>query len=180
MLRKVLLEGSPLLRTKCPTLSLESIRELVATEPNGQTLSELLLDMHQTMVAENGMGLAANQIGCLFRLFILKDNSVRGYQEYLNPEVISQDELVTFNDEGCLSIPGPKAATKRFRKLRLKWQDMEGVEHEGDFEDLRAFAVQHEIDHLDGKLYVDQLSWLVKDAVMRKHKKFLREQRRRE
>lgn len=174
MLRRVVLEGSSVLRTKCPAYPLEKIHEIMAASTNGD-LNALLLDMHQTMVAENGMGLAANQVGWLLRIFILKDNSLNGHCEYINPEVMSQEELVDFEGEGCLSIPGVTANTKRFNKLKLVWQDRLGTTHTGDFEGMKAFAVQHEMDHLNGKLYVDQFGPIKKSLVLGKHKKYLRE-----
>jgi peptide deformylase len=127
------------------------------------------------MIAEHGMGLAANQVGWLLRIFILKDNSAEGFREYINPEVLSQEELVDFEGEGCLSIPGATANTKRFRKLSLVWQDRHGATYTDEFLDMKAFAVQHEMDHLDGKLYVDQLGPMKRSLVLGKHKKFLRE-----
>lgn len=132
----------------------------------------LLKEMHETMVAERGIGLAANQIGRSLRIFIKKTEN--GYQEFINPLILSAEEEVAFEGEGCLSIPGAVATTKRFRKLRLQWQDRTGTTHEGSFEDMDAFAIQHEIDHLNGKLYVDQFGPLKRDMVVKKHKKFLK------
>lgn len=167
----VLLEGAAALRTKCRLFEWQD--DPIEEFP---TLEVLLKDMNETMLAENGMGLAANQIGHTVRIFILKTGE--GYSEHINPEVLSQEEIVDFEGEGCLSIPGVTVTTKRFKKLRLKWQDRQGVAHEAFFEDLRAFAVQHEIDHLDGKLYVDQLGPVKRSLVMGKHRKYLRELRR--
>jgi peptide deformylase len=131
--------------------------------------------MYQTMIAERGIGLAANQIGFKLRIFILKNKTTTGYDEYINPEVLSEEELTTFENEGCLSIPGTNAKTQRFRKLKLRWQDRHGTTLEGDFENMDAFAVQHEMDHLNGKLYIDQLSPVKRNMVLKKHKKFLRQ-----
>lgn len=165
------------MRTKCPTLPIEKIKELleVSAGGSGYTLDQLLTDMYQTMIAESGMGLAANQIGWVMRIFILKNPSIiKGYLEYINPEIVSQEELVTFEGEGCLSIPGVKADTQRYRKLTLTWQDKEGTTHEGVFENMDAFAVQHEMDHLNGKLYIDQLGPVKRSMVLKKHKKYVR------
>lgn len=152
------------MRQKCIEVSNEDIGGL---EELG-----LLNTMHEVMKAENGMGLAANQIGKLLRVFILKREDT--YDEYFNPEIISQEELVQFEGEGCLSIPGVQATTKRYRKLKLRWKDRLGTIKEGDFEDMGAFAIQHEMDHLNGKLYVDQFGPLKRDMVVSKHRKFLR------
>jgi peptide deformylase len=174
MRKQVLLTGSEMLRMKSRPFKWQD-------DPLHETLElmSLLDDMNETMIAENGMGLAANQIGYTLRIFILKDMSGRGFSEYINPEVLSEEELVTFENEGCLSIPGVTAATKRFRKLSLRWQDFQGKTHEGSFEDIGAFAVQHEMDHLDGKLYVDQLGPVMRSLVLKKHKKHVRALRRR-
>ena len=176
MLRKVILTGyDPMdrLRSACEPASLDEIRNGLA-EPPEETLDELLTDMFQTMIAERGMGLAANQVGYRFRMFILKDGSPQGYKEYINPEVLSQEELVDFENEGCLSIPGVTWKTKRFRKLTLRWQDRQGTTHEGAFDNIAAFAVQHEMDHLNGKLFIDDLSPMNRSIVLKKHKKYLR------
>ena len=169
-----MLEGSGILRTKCEAMPLDVIKGKLAD----YTLDKLFIDMYQTMIAEKGIGLAANQIGHALRIFILKDpRRPQGYMEYINPEVLSQEELVDFENEGCLSIPGTSATTERFKKLKLRWLDRSGTTHEEAFEDLNAFAVQHEMDHIDGKLYIDQLGPVKRSMVLRKHKKFLREQR---
>jgi peptide deformylase len=139
----------------------------------GATLSNVLNVMNDAMLAENGMGLAANQIGYPIRIFILKKEN--SYEEYINPEVLSQEDLGTFEGEGCLSIPGVSAITKRYRRLRLRWQDRQGTTHEDDFENLQAFAVQHEMDHLNGKLYIDQFGPVKRQLMLSKHRKHLRE-----
>jgi peptide deformylase len=132
-----------------------------------------LLDMmHDTMKAEGGIGLAANQIGHSISVFILKKDD--SFQEYINPEILGQEDLVPFEGEGCLSIPGTNAITKRFKHVKLAWYDKNGIRIEGSFEGLQAFAVQHEMDHLNGKLYTDQLSPLKRDMVLSKHRKFLK------
>lgn len=159
----VKLIGDAVLRTPCKPLTVD----------NGLTfIDDLLVEMHDSMKAESGIGLAANQIGHSVRVFILKRED--SYREFINPEILLQEELVDFEGEGCLSIPGAVATTKRFRKLRLKWTDRAGTTIEEDFLDMQAFAVQHEMDHLNGKLYVDQFGPLKREMVVKKHKKFLK------
>lgn len=160
----VKLLNDPVLRKPCAPLTKENDIDFY--------VDSLLKDMNDTMEKENGIGLAANQIGHSVRIFILKTPD--GYQEYINPEIVSQDELVDFDNEGCLSIPGTFAKTKRYKKLRLKWVNKLGIKMEDDFTDMQAFAVQHEMDHLDGKLYIDQLGQIKKELVINKHKKFMR------
>ena len=132
----------------------------------------LLENMNETMRAENGIGLAANQIGFSLRVFILKRE--KAYEEYINPEIVSQSDLVDFEGEACLSIPGAFSKTKRYAKVSLTWLTRDGTKREGTFSDMQAFAIQHEMDHLNGKLYVDQLGPLKRDLVISKHRKFLR------
>jgi peptide deformylase len=176
MLRNVALSGSKILRVRCPERTLEEI-VVFLLENHEASLSDTLDKMADVMRLANGMGLAANQVGLPLRLFILKSDT-RGYKEYINPAIISQEELVTFEGEGCLSIPGATARTKRFRKLKLRWQDRVGTFHEGEFEGVEAFAVQHEVDHLEGRLYIDQLGSTERRLTLNKHKKFLRNLRR--
>jgi len=132
----------------------------------------LLETMNETMKASNGIGLAANQIGQSLRVFILKKGD--SYQEYINPEIVSKENLVTFETEACLSIPGTYGMTKRYKRVSLTWVDKNGIKNEGTFEDMEAFAIQHELDHLNGKLYIDQFSPLLRKMTLKKHHKYLR------
>ncbi len=168
MPEQVRLLSDPILRTPCSPLK--------DTELGGTFIEGLLAMMHDSMKAESGIGLAANQIGISARVFILKKDE--GYEEFINPEIVSQDELVDFEGEACLSIPGTFATTKRYKRLKLTWLDKNGVKLESEFEDMKAFAVQHEIDHLNGKLYNDQFGPVKKTLVVNKHRKHLRQARR--
>ncbi len=159
MPESVRLISDPVLRKKC-----------APADPSA--VGGLLDRMFEVMKAENGIGLAANQIGHSVRVFITKDDQT--YREYINPEIVSQTEPVDFEGEACLSIPGTSATTKRFRCLKLTWSDRHGTKKEGDFFNLDAFAIQHEMDHLNGKLYVDQFGSMKRDMVLSKHRKFLR------
>jgi len=169
MATSVRLLDDPVLRKVCDPVDIWEAHVL-------HDIENLLKEMHETMVAERGIGLAANQIGRSLRIFIKKDGD--SFKEFINPKILSKEELVDFEGEGCLSIPGTSATTQRYRKLTLTWQDRTGTTHEGQFEDMDAFAVQHEIDHLDGKLYVDQFKPLKRDMVVKKHKKYLKLSRR--
>jgi len=163
---RVRLLDDPVLRKPCDPVDPWTAEVLLG-------IDELLKEMHETMLAERGIGLAANQVGRSLRIFILRDGE-KEYKAYINPEILSQEELVDFEGEGCLSIPGATSTTKRYRRLRLKWVDKEGTTSEADFEDMGAFAVQHEMDHLNGKLYIDQFGPLKKEMVVKKHKKYLK------
>jgi peptide deformylase len=163
MPEKVRLASDPVLRKVCENADLLNDHVFIFG---------LLEAMNETMRAEGGIGLAANQIGIPVRVFILKSNE--SYREYINPEVICQSDLVPFEGEACLSIPGASATTKRFNRLSLTWLDKNGIKTEGNFEGMDAFAIQHEMDHLNGKLYVDQFGPLRKDMILTKHRKYLK------
>lgn len=138
------------------------------------TLVDLLSRMEATMNAERGVGLAANQIGIDQRVFVLRAIGNGTTREFINPEIIEQDDIVSFEGEGCLSIPGITATTERYKKIKLKFQDRHGNSQEQEFAELDAYAVQHEMDHLNGKLYIDQFGPVKKDLLVNKHKKFIR------
>ena len=162
----VRLLDDPVLRKPCDPVDLWTGEVLL-------DIDALLKEMHETMLEERGIGLAANQVGHSLRIFILKDGD-SSYKTFINPEIYDQVNLVDFEGEGCLSIPGASATTKRYQQVTLRWVDREGTTHEGVFTDMEAFAVQHEIDHLDGKLYVDQFKPLKREMVVKKHKKFMK------
>jgi peptide deformylase len=127
--------------------------------------------MVEAMNEAKGVGLAANQVGISKRFFIMKvDEEVK---LFINPEIINMGEMNPF-EEGCLSIPGVSAATMRALEVKLKYLDEFFDEHVEEFKDLKAAAIQHEVDHLDGKLYVDQLLPVRKKIVLDKHRKFLK------
>lgn len=135
-------------------------------------ISTLLLEMNETMKAESGIGLAANQIGFPVRVFILKKDD--SYEEYINPEMLAFEEQTILKDEGCLSVPGVSADTTRWNKVKLSWLTKNGIRKEEEFTGMQAFAIQHEMDHLNGKLYVDQFSSLKRELIVKKHKKFVK------
>jgi peptide deformylase len=163
MPERVRLVSDSVLRTPCdPVNFLEDHTFIVG----------LLEAMNETMVASNGVGLAANQIGVSVKVFILKNET--SFNEFINPEILSQSDLVPFEGEACLSIPGALATTKRYSTLKLKWFDRFGIEKQETFTGFRAFAVQHEMDHLNGKLYIDQLGPVKRSLVLSKHQKFLK------
>jgi len=135
----------------------------------------LIADMFETMYAAPGIGLAAVQVGSLARVFVMdlqtegEDGvAVRNPRAFVNPEVLwASDELSTYN-EGCLSIPDQYAEVERPARVRARWLDSDGVSHEEELEGLPATCLQHEIDHLDGVLFVDHLTRLKRDILLRK------------
>jgi peptide deformylase len=159
MPEKVRLIKDPVLRKVCAPIDPSSV-------------DGLLVRMYDVMIAEGGIGLAANQVGDPVRVFILK--TIDSYKEYINPEILSQEDLVPFEGEGCLSIPGTSGTTKRFKQLKLAWYDKSGIKTESSFSDMEAFAIQHEMDHLNGKLYIDQFGPLKREMTLSKHRKYLK------
>lgn len=134
-------------------------------------VKSLVPEMTKLMLAEEGAGLAANQVGISMRFYIVKDGE--DVKLVINPEIVSIGEMLPFK-EGCLSIPGASADTKRAQELKLRYLDEHFLEKEQEYKGFDAAAVQHEIDHLDGKLYVDQLGPLKRSMVLDKHRKYLK------
>ena len=152
--------GDPVLRETAKPI--EAVTERVR---------QLAFDMGETMYDANGIGLAANQVGELIRIIVLDVNEeytkkVDGkrprpraphLEVYLNPTILSSSDEDGAYNEGCLSIPNLEGDVFRPLELRLRWMDMDGAWHEGDFSELRARVLQHEIDHLNGVLFIDRM-----------------------
>jgi len=142
-------------------LRIRSLGDPALREPSkpitefGPSLHKLYDDMVETMVAAPGVGLAAPQVGLSLRLFVFDDGET-GPMLMANPE-LSDPVGELLEDEGCLSIPGPYYPTPRFARIRCTGQDLEGTPYEMVGEGLLARIFQHEIDHLDGMLYIDRL-----------------------
>lgn len=154
----------------------ESVLEQVAepvTEFDTPELQELIADMWETMYAAKGVGLAAPQIGLSKRISVI-DISV-GEDEtkkivIINPEIVSQEGKQT-GEEGCLSIPGFREPVTRANKVAVKARNHQGEAIEFCADELLARAFQHEIDHLNGILFINHLSTLKRDIIRRKIKK---------
>jgi len=169
MIRSILLHPDPRLKKPC-----EPIAE-VSTD-----LRVLATDMLDTMYEAPGIGLAAPQIGVMRRLIVMdciKDGPPRPLV-LLNPEVIWASEDLASYEEGCLSIPDHYAEVKRPAAVTVRWMDLEGATQEETFDKLWATCVQHEIDHLDGKLFIDYLGPLKRQMITRKMEKLKRERAR--
>ncbi|MCH5286342.1 MAG: peptide deformylase [Christensenellaceae bacterium] len=131
----------------------ESLRkECRREEKFGLRLALLLKDMAETMYKAEGVGLAAPQVGILRRVVVI--DAGEGLFELVNPEIIERDGEQT-GREGCLSLPGRQAIVTRPRKVKVRAQDRKGEFFEFEAEGLFARAVCHELDHLDGQLYID-------------------------
>ena len=159
-----------------------------------KTYFKLADDMLETMYEAPGIGLAANQVGILERILVIDTEyeyeeleegakppegaeviaggiiQNRKPQIIINPEIIHREGSILFA-EGCLSVPEYSAEVKRAEKIKLRYRDIDGVERELSAEGLLAVAIQHEMDHLEGKLFIDRLSPLKKEMVRKRLRK---------
>jgi peptide deformylase len=146
------------------------------TEFNAE-LAKLAEDMFETMYASQGIGLAAPQVAVSKRLTVIDLSQGKDPKQKLvlvNPEVILREGR-QYEEEGCLSFPEIREKVVRASTVRVRAQDLKGKWFEMDGEELLARAFQHEIDHLDGKLFIFRMSALKRDLVMRKIRKMQRE-----
>ena len=133
-----------------------------------QKLQTLIDDMFETMYDAPGVGLAANQVGVMLRLAVMDCSDEHDQpMVMINPEVVGADEQVEM-EEGCLSVPDIRDKIQRYNKVRLRALDRKGQPFELEAEGLMAQCIQHEIDHLDGKLYIDYLSSLKRERIKKK------------
>ena len=160
MLRKILTEPDPILRKKCEPLE----------KVNAET-KKLMDDMLETMYAAPGIGLAAVQVGILKRLVVIdisKEEEKKKPIFLINPQIVHQSEKTSVYEEGCLSLPGQFAEIERPAECTIRYIDYDGKEKELKSDGLLATCIQHEIDHLNGILFIDYLSKLKKDMIIKK------------
>ena len=184
---KVLTLPHPALKTVCDPI------ETVTPE-----IQQLMDDLLETMYDDNGIGLSANQVGVLKRVLVMDvpkgcweytgedkngmlicQSSHRGDEEresqvlmMANPEVTEESEQKSKYQEGCLSLPGQFADVIRPAKVTVKWLGRDGKEQSREFEGLDSHCIQHEIDHLNGIVFVDHLSKLKRSTLLKKLEKF--------
>ena len=166
-----------------PILEVPDPRLRRMSEPVGAITDEirtLIADMFETMYDAPGIGLAAAQVNVPIRLLVmdLEDgpNDLEGKptanpQVYINPEILDPSQERSLFNEGCLSVPDHYADVERPARIRARWMDAEGVQHERALEGLTATCLQHEMDHLNGILFIDHLSRLKRDMVLKKIEK---------
>jgi peptide deformylase len=139
-------------------------------------LTQLINDMAETMYDAPGIGLAAPQIGESRRLIVVdisgENEGEKKFQAMVNPEIVFHEGR-QIDEEGCLSVPELTAKVERFRKITVSYQDQEGQPHEQTVEDRFAVVLQHEIDHLNGILFIDHLSPLKRNLYKKKVRKWL-------
>ena len=138
------------------------------------SLQRFVKDMFDTMYDDEGCGLAAPQVGSQQRLFVM-DTSQNQTAPIcmINPEIVHQEALI-ISDEGCLSFPGVYAQVDRFKTITVQFQDVNGQANELTLDGLAANCVQHELDHLNGILFIDHLSKLKRDRILKKLEKVQR------
>lgn len=143
---------------------------------------KLAEDMLATMYDAPGVGLAAPQVGVLTRMFVMDCVKEEGAEPrpmvLINPEITSHSEETETYEEGCLSIPEHYAPITRPAQVRMRWLGLDGETHEETFEGLWATCAQHELDHLDGKLFIDHLGPIKRQMITRKMEKLKRERAR--
>jgi peptide deformylase len=150
-------------------------------------LKTLVADMFETMYDAPGIGLAAVQVGVPIRLLVIdlqepadpedpESKPVRNPKVFINPEILWHSDTEVPYTEGCLSVPEQYAEVMRPDKIRARWRDVEGETYEEEIEGLLAVCLQHEMDHLNGVLFIDHLSRLKRDMVLKKLAKWRKEQ----
>lgn len=141
-----------------------------------KTLHQLLEEMAEAMYEAEGVGLAAPQIGVSQRIFVidlgLVDDNKKGLKEFINPQIVASSGNIAF-EEGCLSLPGFTAEVNRKESVTLNYQDRHGKEKAIEAEGFFAVAIQHELDHINGKLFIDRLSPIKRRFMKRKIDKII-------
>jgi peptide deformylase len=166
MIRKIIIEPDPILRKKSDPI-----------ETVNNDIRKLMKEMLETMYQAPGIGLAAIQVGILKRAVVIdisKDENKKNPLFLINPEIFNRSKEKSVYEEGCLSIPGQFAEIERPARCNLKYIDLNGKKKELKVEGLLATCIQHEVDHLNGVLFIDYLSKLKKDMIIKKlvkHKK---------
>jgi peptide deformylase len=171
MKRPILIHPDPRLKKLCTEVA-----------DSSDDLRALAEDMLETMYDAPGIGLAAPQVGVLSRLIVLdcvkeEDGAPRPLV-MLNPRVIAASDERNIYEEGCLSIPDQYAEVERPRVVDVEWMDLDGKARQETFDGLWATCVQHEIDHLDGKLFIDYLGAMKRQMITRKMVKLKKERAR--
>ena len=149
-------------------------------------LRTLVADMFETMYAAPGIGLAAVQVGEAIRLLVIDLQEPRDPEDpespvlrdprvFINPEILWHSDTEVPYTEGCLSVPEQYAEVMRPDRIRARWQDEKGKSYEEEIEGLLAVCLQHEMDHLNGVLFIDHLSRLKRDMVLKKLAKWRKE-----
>ena len=160
------------------------LRQISTTvETVDDELRALIADMFETMYEAPGIGLAAVQVGVPKRLLVMDlqepeeedGEPVKEPRVFINPEILSHSDHEVPYTVGCLSVPDQYAEVFRPDRIHARWLDEQGVQHEEDLDGLLAVCLQHEMDHLEGVLFIDHLSRLKREMVLKKLNKMRRE-----
>lgn len=162
----------PIIETPDPRLKTIS----VPVDTVDDDLRAFVADMLETMYDAPGIGLAAIQVGVAKRILVIdlqdKDEetgeTIKDPRVFINPEILEESEELSVYSEGCLSVPEQYADVARPAVIKARWLDAEGKAHEDTLDGLMATCLQHEMDHLDGILFIDHLSKLKRDMVLKK------------
>ena len=160
---KILIEPDPFLRKKCEPV-----------ETVDDHLRKLMNEMLETMYDAPGIGLAAIQIGILKKIIVIdisKDKDEKEPLFLVNPEIVFTSKKTSVYEEGCLSLPGQFAEIERPAECHIKYIDFDGKANELKAQGLLSTCIQHEVDHLNGILFIDYLSRLKKTMIIKKLKK---------
>ncbi|MDU1889941.1 MAG: peptide deformylase [Dysgonomonas sp.] len=165
MILPIYLYGQPVLRKVAKDI-----------QPDYPNLKELITNMFETMYNADGIGLAAPQIGLDIRLFVIDlepladdDDQFASFKKvFINPQITErQGELVRM-EEGCLSLPGINESVEREEKIRIQYLDENFVPHDEEYDGFFARCIQHEYDHIEGKLFIDKISGIRKQLIKSK------------
>jgi len=162
----------PILEVPDPFLRVKS----AAVETVDDDLRTLVADMFETMYDAPGIGLAAIQVGVPKRVLVIDlqeaededGKPIREPRVFINPEIVDPAEEWTVYNEGCLSVPDHYADVERPASCRARWMDLDGKQHDERIEGMLATCLQHEMDHLEGILFIDHLSRLKRDMILKK------------
>ena len=154
-------------------------RARAVTPDDSEAVRTLVPRMFASMYAAPGIGLAAPQVGVSLRLVtidLMPDNRPAP-MVLVNPEIVAASEATATREEGCLSLPGQYADVTRPAQVRVRYTDLDGIRHDVEADGLLAVCLQHEIDHLDGVLFVDHISPLKRNMLLRRLAKEQRQKR---
>ena len=162
----------PIIEIPDPLLRAQS----APVESVGEDLQKLIQSMFATMYAAPGIGLAAVQVAIPKRLLVIdlqeeedeEGEPIKAPHVFINPEIVHSSDARKIYNEGCLSIPEQYAEIERPDIVRVRWIDERGQQREGEFGGLMSVCLQHEVDHLNGVLFIDHLSRLKRDMVVKK------------
>jgi len=170
MIKPILIHPDPRLKKICDPVADMS-----------DDLRKLAADMIDTMYDAPGIGLAAPQVGVISRVIVMdcnKEDAAKSPIVMFNPEIVASSDETNVYEEGCLSIPDQFAEVTRPAEVQVRWMDVDGKEQSQEFDGLWATCVQHEIDHLNGKLFIDYLGSIKRQMITRKMQKLKRERAR--